>query len=372
MAAIDSRELGHRIQESRTRRGMSQDGLASQVGIERSAVSKIESGARKVSALELAHIAEALGVRMAHFFKEPTPALVSHRSSQGLDTVDSRIDEHLAEIAEDVELTQRLGALSLASPGDPWAHPHSRADAEAMARRAREGLGVGQSEPLVGLARRFAHLGLLVFSRDMGNDVADAGTLLLRRGGVTLVNSANKIGRRRLAAAHELGHYLVGDQYTVDYRVSLASESSIESRLDDFARALLLPGPAVEVQWKHVDGNEGHRAAAVILASTFRVDMSTLARRLLDLDLIDSSTAGLIRNTVTTAADMIEFDLHVAADELAGTTQAGPYQKAVIQLVRESQISTERAYDLLWGTVEEEELPAPRQRDAHEIWSFTS
>lgn len=372
MAPIDARQLGRRIQEYRVRLGVSQDELATRIDVERSAVSKVESGTRRLSALELARVAEALGVRMARFFEEPTPALVSHRSAQGLDTVDTQIDEVLAELAADVELVQRLGALELVDPDSPWVRPRTREDAEGMAQQVRELLGVAQDEPLRDLPRLFASQGLLVFSRDMGVDVADAGTLLLRQGGIALVNSAAKVGRRRLAVAHEMGHFLIGDQYTVDYRVSPLESDPLESRLDDFARALLLPAAVARTQWKVLSDREGHRAAAVILASRYRVDMSTLARRLLDLELIDGSTAGAIRGTITTSADMIEHDLHVASDELAGTTQPGDYQRAVLGLVRDSRISTARAHDLLWGTVEEEELPGPRTRNREEIWQFTS
>ena len=62
----------------------------------------------------------------------------------------------------------------------------------------------------------------------------------MREGGVCLVNSHNKVGRRRLALAHELGHYLLQDEYTVDWRVTDGGVG-LESRLDRFARALLLP-----------------------------------------------------------------------------------------------------------------------------------
>lgn len=349
---------------------MSQDQLAAGISADRSAIAKVEAGSRKVSALELAQIAETLEVRMARFFEEPTPALVSHRSSQGLDTTDSKIDVVLAELADEVELTQRLGALKISQQA-AWERPATRSESESMATKARNSLGVGPLEPLTDLPGRFASLGFLVFARDMGRDVADAGALLLREGGVAVINSANKVGRRRLAAAHELGHFLVSDQYTIDYRVS-DRHDSIESRFDDFARALLLPSVAVKEQWKKLSADEGIRAAAVILGSRFRVDMSTLARRLLDLNLIDSAVASSVRNTITSQADMIEFDLHVTSEELAGNTQPAHYQKAVLALAREAKISKDRAYDLLWGLVDESDLPDPRKREASEIWQFTS
>ena len=73
-------------------------------------------------------------------------------------------------------------------------------------------------QPIRRLTDAVSGIGLLAFSRDVGKDTADAGTILLRRGGVSLINSHMKVGRRRLALAHELGHYLVADDYTVDGR----------------------------------------------------------------------------------------------------------------------------------------------------------
>ena len=78
---------------------MSQQDLATAVGLERTMVNRIEGGQRKVTALELASIADALGTRMQSFFTEPAPALVSHRSAQGLDTTESAVDHLLAELA---------------------------------------------------------------------------------------------------------------------------------------------------------------------------------------------------------------------------------------------------------------------------------
>lgn len=371
MATVTPQQLGERIQEQRIRRGFSQSELADLVSLERSVISKLESGQRRVSALELSDIAEALSVRMAAFFEEPTPALVAHRSSQGLDTADSTIDALLADLADEVEFVQSLGALTLPSPEGHWPVPSSRKDAEQLASQVRTQLGVESGAPLLDLPRRFAELGLMVMSRDLGQDVADAGTILLREGGVTLVNSGMKLGRRRLAAAHELGHYLVGDQYTVDYRVS-EGRGDVESRLDAFARALLLPAASVRSDWQRHAERSGVRAAAVILASRYRVDMSTLARRLSDLEIADSSEAAQVRGTVTTSTDMIEYDVYLTDDELAGTTQPAVFQRAVLRLVRDQKISPERAVQLLWDLVDQSELPSPTQRDESEIWRFTS
>jgi Zn-dependent peptidase ImmA (M78 family)/DNA-binding XRE family transcriptional regulator len=368
---MTSAELGVRIREARERRGLNQADLGERLQLDRTMVNKIENGTRKVSALELSQIADALRVRMASFFATPVPAIVSHRSAQGLEVVDSKIDATLEELVADVELVQDLGALNRREvQAAQMDVPQTRADAELMAERARTSVGLDESSPAYELQRLFGDAGLFVFTRDLGTDTADAGTVLLRDAtGVSVVNSAQKVGRRRLAAAHEFGHFLVCDDYSVDWDVTAGGQQT-EALLDYFARAFLLPDRGLRGLWSRTTA-DGLRGAAVVAASTFRVDMATLARRLIDLDLVTGAEAGQIRQFRTTSADMIEHDLY-SHDEMAGTTQPRRYQQAVLRLVRDEQISGVRALELLWGTVEENDLPAPHISTDADIWQFVS
>ncbi|WP_229071028.1 helix-turn-helix domain-containing protein [Actinoplanes sp. DH11] len=380
MAEIDARTLGERIREARKRADLSQEELGREAGLDRTAVNKVESGVRKVTALELSDIAAALGVRMSVFFEEPTPALVAHRSSQGLDTADSQIDALLASFAHDVEFVASLGVEELgldaadAVTHAGITHPSTNAEAEALAGRARTLMGVGAQEPLRRLSECVSGVGLLAFSRDIGRDTADAGTVLLRRGGVCLVNSHMKVGRRRLALAHELGHYLVADDYTVDWRVADHSDRAVpmESRLDRFARALLLPEAAVTQLWQEKTTRFGERETAIVLASEFRVDMATLATRVKELSLADSEAVAAVRQYRTTKADIIELNLNVGPEELRQTTIPRPFARAVLRLLRDERISRERALELLQGTIDEADLPPVRDRRPDEIWNFVS
>jgi Zn-dependent peptidase ImmA (M78 family)/DNA-binding XRE family transcriptional regulator len=373
MGEVDEKMLGVRLREARERAGLSQGELGALVNLDRTAVNKIESGVRKVTALELSEIAAALSVRMSSFFAEPIPALVSHRSSQGLDTADSKIDLLLASIATDVEFLQELTPAQLALPdgeGAPLPRPDTLSDADNLAVTARTMLGLDGAEPLNDLVDRAASIGLLAFSVNLGVDTADAGTILLRHGGVSLVNSHNKVGRRRLALAHELGHYLVADEYTVDWRVTDQQGGDIETRLDRFARSVLLPEAGVRAAWAQHESREV-REAAVLLASEFRVDMATLARRLDELGMVDREGAALVRGVTTTRADIVEFGLYVPAD-LESTSLPVSYQKAVLQAFRDERISSERALELLHDTFAEDDLPVLRVRREDEIWKFVS
>ncbi|MEU1550874.1 XRE family transcriptional regulator [Nocardia sp. NPDC005745] len=380
MTGVDARTLGERIRDARKRADMSQEDLGRTVGLERTVVNKIEGGVRKVTALELSDIAAAIGVRMSTFFEAPIPALVSHRSSQGLDTADSQIDALLAKLANEVEFVDSLGVDELGFNSVDVAaqasitQPSTSAGAEALAVKARSLMALSAEEPIRQLSDSVANIGLLAFSRDIGKDTADAGTILLRRGGVSLINSHMRVGRRRLVLAHELGHYLIADDYTIDWRVANHSDNSVpmESRLDRFARALLLPEAAVSRLWHEKVDSSGERTAAIRLASEFRVDMATLATRLKELGLAGSETVASVRNYRTTRTDIVEMNLVLPPEELEGTTVPRSFARAVLRLVRDERISRERALDLLHGTFDEADLPRIRERRPDEIWKFVS
>ncbi len=60
--------LGKQIRALRKANGFSQEGFASEVGIDRSYYGGIERGERNVAALNLFRIAEALGVQVGELF----------------------------------------------------------------------------------------------------------------------------------------------------------------------------------------------------------------------------------------------------------------------------------------------------------------
>jgi hypothetical protein len=111
--------------------------------------------------------------------------------------------------------------------------------------------------------------------------------------------------------------------------------------------------------------------AAIRMASSYRVDMSTLARRLLELKQIGQSEAQQIRTFRTTRADIVGYDL-VTSQELESPALPRSYEQAVLRLYREETVSPARAVDLMLDTWDEGELlplsPLPEQS----IWTFVS
>ncbi len=373
--ALDSAGLGLRVAQARQRSGLTQEDLARSSGLDRSAIAKIETGARRVTALELARVADAVGERVEWFVDEPAPSIVSHRNLADPGEPSPRIDDAIDRVVRAVEFTaQHDHGLRDALRSVPvFEEPANAAEAEVLAERARELLGVDRDAPLHGLSSELVAAGVLTFVIDLGAESADAGSVQLQAGAVAVVNGVLRTGRRRLALAHEFGHVLIADEYTVDWRVDSSTVSSRERAIDRIARALLLPRAPLSTQWQLWGGADGEaiRDAAVRTASYFRVDMSTLARRLLDLDLIDSGTAAHVRTIKTGRADIVEHNL-VVADELPVGELPREYEAAVLRLFTSETVNDIRALDLLLDTWEPGDLPQLASRDESEIWQFVS
>ena len=337
------------------------------MGIARSALAKIETGMRGISATELVQLAQALEMRVEWFFEDAPQAVLSRRNAAEPGAPSPSVDLFTERIAREVEFLQRLGGIELAKT-PAIAFPKTSEEAEHAAGEARRQLGYDQEQPATALDARAVDLGLLAFSWEFGEGGADGASLLFTRGGVAVVNGSFQTGRRRLTLAHELGHYVFGDEYSTDWRVAEAPAAKREGRIDQFARALLLPAAALRSRW---GGGDDTRVDAVRLASEYRVDMTTLARRLDELEIASPQELALVRATNTRRSDIIELGL-IVANELSPPSLPDAYVKAVLNLYRREEVTAARALGLLLDTWQEDDLPDLPPLPADAVWSFVS
>ncbi len=109
----ERKTLGAKLRESREYFGLSQDEVAHAVGLTRSAISLLESGQRKVDALELKKLAELYQRPVAEFTGEvdvvdsPVPETVQHLARAA-----SKLTE--ADRAELLRFAEFLGAKASA------------------------------------------------------------------------------------------------------------------------------------------------------------------------------------------------------------------------------------------------------------------
>src|SRR5689334_4571422 len=72
--------VGQRVREARIAARLSQEELGRRMGLDRSMVAKVESGVRRIDAVELARLGSILGLPLDHFLVE-RPAVLSRRSA---------------------------------------------------------------------------------------------------------------------------------------------------------------------------------------------------------------------------------------------------------------------------------------------------
>lgn len=80
--ALTSEELGGRIAAARRAAHMTQEQLAQRLGIDRTAMAKIEKGSRRVDSLELLAISEATGSSIEALLEHEQPLAVLLRSQE--------------------------------------------------------------------------------------------------------------------------------------------------------------------------------------------------------------------------------------------------------------------------------------------------
>lgn len=251
--AIDQQELARRLREVRESCNMTQAAVARHLGIQRSAVSEIESGSRSVSGLELHRLAylyaRDLQELLADEFvdREPITALFRRHD-------ESRVDEETLETLrrcvvlgrEVVNLERLLGirreslgtpAYTLPTPDTKWEAVRQGSRAAGDERR-RLDLGIG---PLPDLAELLEDQGIVAAQETLPDDVS--GLTLIDSGNcvLTAVNIDHHVLRRRFSFAHEYAHVLFDRDGRGTISRSSERDNFEEVRANAFAASFLMP-----------------------------------------------------------------------------------------------------------------------------------
>jgi Zn-dependent peptidase ImmA (M78 family)/transcriptional regulator with XRE-family HTH domain len=290
--------ISERIGRLRREQGLTQEQLAQTLGRDRTAISRIESGDRNVSAFELATIAEALhtSVRELLARQQPAPAMaVAYRVAM------AAIPDHLQAARNRArrlfELDALLDGLGVSKPPRPELPGISVSS---------QGSPSTQGQQLAGELRRFLRLsnapvpdlpefleakaGVDIVLEPMPEDVS--GLLVAINGAfLAMANSAFPFGRQRFTIAHELCHAICGDPEDVRVECDLDEpKSSEEIRANSFARHFLLPLPVVQsFRPRDMDDHE-----ILSLMYGFGISLQALLFQLRESQLVDTTRANTL------------------------------------------------------------------------------
>ncbi len=348
------KDLGARVAWARKVAGLSQAALASQVGLDRSSLSRIETGERKVDALELVALGEALGRSIA-WFTTADPRVASWR--EGGDEPDSsRAAVLLDELRSDVAQLRALGLIAPASVRLDIDAVKDVRDAEQAAVVVRRALG-NEAAPIVELERAVEPLGLLAYVADCGAEGPEGGYGALEDGlGVAVINGAMDLGRRRFTLAHEVGHHVLADEYHIDWGGFGEDES--EKLVNAFAIHLLMPGVGVRPRFEQL-AKQGRNAreAAIIIAAEYGASWTAACPQLMRLGVIDKAQRDALLAAPPRQGDYLE--LAAAPPPYPGQHVLSPsFSSAVLRALRRNDISKSRALEMLRGTLAAYDLPA--------------
>ena len=356
----DWSEVGERVRTARVAASLSQSELASAMGLDRTMIAKIESGTRRVDALELARLASSVGVPMGQFLDSP-PAVLSRRTIALTEDTETEVgrESNLLDIAlqgwiRDLRQLIDLGFLAPNPIVTDEGTAQSTTDARLTARRLRDQLRLGD-RPIDSLMSVCEEVGLFVLVtslRGEGASVVD-GEL-----GAAVVSVQGDPGRRRATAAHELGHLVLGDEYSSDLGVH-ASRADREAVIDTFAAELLLP---ITVFDQDVEArNPITRDRLLYLAAHYRTSWS-LALRQAEAAGIRTIPARWTQSNPT-RAEFLEAVGWTPQPDLAAVRVPPAFARAVMRAYRQGFVTGRRAVELMHGQIQESDLPTDMEGD---------
>lgn len=361
-------EVGERVRQARLASQLSQADIAVALGIDRTAVARIEGGQRHVTALELFQLSETLGVPIAHFVTRPPVAVVSRRrdltdDADQITRMRFRVDAALEAHARDAEWLAERGFLAPSTvtlsgaDGATLVNPLSEPRAAALALRGRLGFGTA---PLGSLASICGQLGLHAVVLD---GVEGGASLTVDPGlGIAIVGGEARPGRRRFTAAHELGHFILQDEYATDVGVA-ASRDEREQPIDAFAGEFLLPRDALIDRWASL-APLAPRHKLIDIAGRYRVSWSAVVRTALEAGLVSRAEKIELQARLPQRGEFFEV-LGQAPDEDLALGETSPqWRQAALTAWRRGVITASRAVELLHGAITESELP---DREAEEL-----
>jgi Zn-dependent peptidase ImmA (M78 family)/transcriptional regulator with XRE-family HTH domain len=301
MEAVTQQELGQRLADARRGKGWTQGQLAERVDLTQTAVSRIETGTRAVGSLELAELAEALGVSVLDLLRAGQRPMLAVAARLGHFRDPGAVDRALRRAGTLTRLDELLNSVLGAAPVDP-APPRlggvGRGPAVDQGRRlagqVRRALGLGDG-PVARLPElleeRFGlDVDLSPLPEAVNGLCASAGDRTL-----ILVGSRKPSSRQRFTLAHELAHHLVDDldPLYVDER-GVRTRSVAEMRANAFAAHLLMPEPGVRTA---IAGTADDAERAVRVALTFGTSVSAAAYQLGNLGLLPGAVRDRLAET---------------------------------------------------------------------------
>lgn len=311
LGSVDSRQLGERLKDARKARGLTQEVVASKLGILRTTLVAIEKGERRVTPGEL--------IELASMFGRPVSELVAKRSNKDPFVPQFRLPPGQLNITEAELLSAALDLENLARdyveleemnetvmrPAFPTTYTldvpgvtaEQRGEEVAAEERTRLGLGDGPAGDLRAILEEA--VGVRVFYLNLPSKVGGLFACNDELGACIAINRNHPPTRGNWSLAHEYGHFLTTRyQADVSFTHDHWGKLTAERFADSFAKNFLMPRTGVSRRLS--DAVKAHGKGVTIgdvmsLAHLYRVSAEAVFRRLEELKRIPFGTWDRLR-----------------------------------------------------------------------------
>ena len=331
ISTLDPRQLGERLKDARKARGLTQETVASELGILRTTLVAIEKGDRRVSTGEIIALAKLYGRPVSELMSKRTnkePLVPQFRLPPGqLNVSETELTSaamELESLARDYLELEEINSAVMRPTFPPvyvldvpGATPEQRGEEVAAEERTRLGLGDGPVADLRALLEEA--VGIRIFFLDLPAKVGGLFAFNDDLGACIAINRNHPPARGHWSLAHEYGHFLttrfLADvSFTHDYWGKSASERFA----DAFAKNFLMPRTGVTRRLSdmvHSLGKERPTIGAVLsLAHFYRVSAQAMFLRLEELKRLPAGTWNTLREKRGLKPEQARSALGLAAE----------------------------------------------------------
>jgi Zn-dependent peptidase ImmA (M78 family)/DNA-binding XRE family transcriptional regulator len=301
---MDDRErIASRLRQAREAAKLTQEEVATVLGLPRPSISQIESGRRAVRSEELNKLAQLFGKPVGFFLgeREEEPLAVLFRAPEVKEEDRKLLEMGLTLCKKYKELEQILNM----EPEDPLqfsgvARPRSKGEAirhgEIIAKKARDLMKLGMA-PIRDLAGLLEVNSVKVLRFVFRTEVSGAFAFSEELGACVFVNSGHAATRQNFTLAHEYCHTLLDweRRAQLDLNGLNKDKDPVETRADVFAAAFLMPEDALSQFFQRMGIAAPNKHSfgpydVARIAAHFNASRPAVLWRLFNLKYIDTKT----------------------------------------------------------------------------------
>ena len=311
LRSIDPKIIGHRLQEMRKIKGLTQQAVANLLGVSRTTVTAIEKGQRQFQPAEIVSLCTHWDIPVNDFVRQRevvgnfVPQLRAAVADWETDWDIEEATEEFRRLCENYLELENLCDSHLQRNEPPVYNieviPLETA-AEDIAIRERNRLGLGDG-PILNLRELLeSDVGLRIFYiKEMPSRVSGMFFPHEKLGGCIAININHPEERRRWSLAHEYSHFLVSRfQVDVSFLHSHKRVPRKERFANAFAEHFLMPTAGIKRRFydlRRANGGEITTADLCRLAHLYYVSFEALVLRLKNLRLIPEGVGERLKDS---------------------------------------------------------------------------